>query len=464
MKVVLATLGSLGDLYPFMALGLALRALGHEPILATHEEFRPLVAPSGLAFSAMRPSHDDIVRTTGIALSGLVQRASQDPWFLLRDVYLPFTPKIYEDISALADDAALIVTHNWVFGAIIAAEARQIPLVRVNVSPLFLQSAMRPSTTGGAPYVPEPKTAVGQLWNRAVREIVRRQLHKKMAPAYAFRRKIGLPNTDYDFVFDFGRDDPAALILGLYSPVLAKLQPDHPAKAQLMGFPQFDGGPRAMPPGLAPFLADGPAPVVFTLGSFVVNASEDFYRNGLAACRALGLRSVLIAGEDEIARLKPLLGPDTFACGYAPHSEVFPRCAAIVHHGGIGTTGQALKSGKPQLVVPFLGDQPDNSRRLVALGVARRLMAVRRFRPEACTAVRLKDELGCLLARPNYARTAATVARRIAGEHGASAAANRLDALLSAQKPQWNGGKTMGLGRSKPRPSVGHFPVSIAVS
>ena len=460
MKIVLATLGSLGDLYPFIALGLALRELGHEPILATHAEFRDLVEPTGLAFSAIRPSHDDIVTTTGIDLPGLVERASQDPWFLLRDVYLPFTPKIYEDISALADDAAMIVTHNWVFGAIIAAEARHIPLVRVNVSPLFLQSAMRPSVTGGAPYLLEPRTALGLLWNRAIREVVRRQLRRKMAPAYAFRRAVGLPEADYDFVFDFGRDDPAALILGLYSSVLAKLQPDHPAKAQLLGFPHFDGAAGTMPPGLAEFLADGPAPVVFTLGSFVVNFSEDFYRNGLAACRRLGMRSVLIAGEAETARLRPILGRDTFVCGYAPHSEVFSQCAAIVHHGGIGTTGQAMKSGRPQLVVPFLGDQADNSRRLVALGVARRLTASRK--PETCTAARLKQELGCLLNDPGYARTAAAIAGRLAQEQGAGEAARRLDALLSPGKPARNLGETAA-GRPARRPAFAHFPASVAV-
>jgi UDP:flavonoid glycosyltransferase YjiC (YdhE family) len=430
-KIVLVTMGSLGDLHPFLAIGVALKRIGHTPIIATHDVHGDAVRAAGIAFSPMRPSADDVFEATGLQMGGLVERAAKDPWFLLRDVYLPFTPAIYEDVSALTKDAALIVAHNWVFGAIIAAEANRIPLVRVALSPLFLQSARRPSVTGGAPYLYQPRTSLGVGYNRLVRNAVRRQLRDKMEPAYALRRSLGLDDRAYDFVFDFGHDDPAERVLGIYSSALAELEPDHAAKAVLCGFPRLDSGPAQMPPGLQDFLHDGSPPVVFTLGSFVVNAAEDFYRNGLAACRTLGRRSILIAGADEAERLASLAGDDTFICSYAPHGQIFAYAGAIVHHGGIGTTGEALLSGKPQLVVPFLGDQPDNARRLVELGVARRLMAARKFGAQRCTVERLTAELHTLLSEATYSRAGAALAARIAAEQGAAMAAQELDRLIA---------------------------------
>jgi UDP:flavonoid glycosyltransferase YjiC (YdhE family) len=431
-RILLATLGSHGDLHPFLAIGLALKEQGHDPIVATHAEFGHAVAAVGLEFHPIRPSHAEVLEASGTDMAGLVRRAEEDPWFLLRDVYLPFTPRIFEDISSIAAGVDLIVTHNWVFGAIIAAEALDIPLVRVALSPLFLQSALRPSSTGGVPYL-HGGGVLRTRWNAWLRDIARRQLGAKMAPAYDFRRSLGLPDNDYDFVFDFGRDDPARLILAIYSSEFAAKQPDHPAKAKLTGFPHFDGDPAEMPAGLDLFLSDGPAPIVFTLGSFVVNGAEDFYRNGLAACRALGLRSVLIVGPAEAEKMRGFAGTDTFICAYAPHAFVFPRAAAIVHHGGIGTTGQAMRSGKPQLVVPVLGDQPDNSRRLVELGVARRLMVARKLLPDRASIRRLKRELAFLIEDAGYATAGAKIAARLAHERGAAEAARQIAAILPVE-------------------------------
>jgi len=437
-RILLATLGSHGDLHPFLAIGVALKKLGHDPIVATHAEFGPAVESAGLRFRAIRPSHADVLAASGTDMAGLVRRAGKDPWFLLRDVYLPYTPKIFEDISAIAADADLIVTHNWVFGAIIAAEALDIPLVRIALSPLFLQSALRPSSTGGVPYL-QRSNALCTRWNMWMREFVRRQLHAKMAPAYAFRRSLGLADCDYDFVFDFGREDPARLIIGLYSRELAAREADHPGKAVLSGFPHFDGEPRETPAGLAAFLADGPAPIVFTLGSFVVNGAEQFYRNGLAACRALGLRSVLIAGAADADRLRADAGRDTFICDYAPHALIFPHAAVIVHHGGIGTTGQAMRSGKPQLVVPVLGDQSDNSRRLVGLGVARRLMVARKLLPDRTSVKRLRKELTILHGDERYAVAGAKLSVRLMREQGSTEAARQIAAIIRPGVDQGDG-------------------------
>jgi UDP:flavonoid glycosyltransferase YjiC (YdhE family) len=429
-KIILATMGSLGDLYPFVAIGLALKELGHKPVIASHDIYQETVENTGLEFAAIRPGEQDVFDRTGLDMGGLVLRATEDPWFLLRDVYLPFTPMMFEDVASIASGAAAIVAHNWAFGAIVAAEAGRIPLARVALSPLFLQSAIHPSVTGAAPYLSGPCGSPGIAYNRLIREVVRRQLAREMTPLEALRDGLGLA-TGYDHVFDFGRQDAAELILAIYSRAFAKIETDHNDRVVQCGFPRLDPTSFPLPEGLQAFLDAGPAPVIFTLGSFVANAGLDVYRAGLAASRRLGHRSILIASQDQIDRLRPLTAPDTFLCSYAPHALIFPRAAAIVHHGGIGTTGEALRSGKPQLVIPFLGDQPDNSQRLLRLGVARRLKIAGSPQPGTSIVEGIAGALRPLVDDARYRAAGAAIAAELIGERGAHRAALEIDRMVA---------------------------------
>jgi UDP:flavonoid glycosyltransferase YjiC (YdhE family) len=286
----------------------------------------------------------------------------------------------------------------------------------------MLQSASDPSVTPPAPYWPGPRTGLALAYNRRVRGVVRRVIRGLLAPLRAFRIQIGLPPTRQDYFFDFGQPHAAAAVLGLYSPAFAPAQSDQPARLTLTGFTAYDGA-QALDPALAAFLSAGPPPIVFSLGSFAVFAPGDFYRDSLAAARTLGRRAVLLTGEAEATRLGPADGPDVFISAYAPHAGVFPHAAAIVHHGGIGTTAQALRAGRPQLVTPFLGDQPDNAARLVRLGVARQL-APRRY-----DARRAVVELGRLLDDARHAQAAQAIAPTFRAETGAQVAADAIEAL-----------------------------------
>jgi UDP:flavonoid glycosyltransferase YjiC (YdhE family) len=153
---------------------------------------------------------------------------------------------------------------------------------------------------------------------------------------------------------------------------------------------------------------------------------ERFYRHSLEAAARLGRRAVLLVGSDAAPRWAGRTGPNALALGYAPHSMLFPRAAAIVHHGGMGTTAQALRAGRPQLVVPFYADQPDNAARLVRLGVARTIPS-RRY-----TATRAFAALTALTGDADHVARAADAARAIAGEDGATAAAAAIIEVLEA--------------------------------
>ena len=144
----------------------------------------------------------------------------------------------------------------------------------------------------------------------------------------------------------------------------------------LTGFPVFDsdtGAQEQLDPELEAFMAAGEPPIAFTLGSFAVYAPGDFYRESMDAALKMGRRALLLTGPGA----PPPPHPSVMSRAYVPHSLVFPRASVIVHHGGIGTTGAALRAGKPQLVVPHLGDQADNGARIVRLGVGQMLQGKR---------------------------------------------------------------------------------------
>lgn len=216
-----------------------------------------------------------------------------------------------------------------------------------------------------------------------------------------------------------------------WSQALGKLPPDAPHHAILTGFPFFDsesGADDELAVELQAFLDDGPPPLVFTLGSFAVASAGRFYDEAAALSRAVGRRAVLLTGQ---------LGPphrdgDCLIMNYAPHSAVFPRASAIVHHGGIGTIGQALRAGRPQIVVPHFGDQFDNAARLEASGVS---ATIHRDRFKADQATSIVSHILTDPVMANAARRATTI---IAREDGAAKAALHI-AALAVTSPLANG-------------------------
>jgi UDP:flavonoid glycosyltransferase YjiC (YdhE family) len=215
-------------------------------------------------------------------------------------------------------------------------------------------------------------------------------------------------------LFDGQFSAPGAI--ALYSRLLGDVQPDYPRPTSIVGFATFDseeGTSALLDPKLDEFLNSGGAPLVFTLGSLVVNSPGSFYGESVSASRLLGRRAVLLAGDkaDELAHLN---SPQVFVCPYAPHSQLFPRAAAIVHQGGIGTLAQALRSGRPQLIVPHFADQPDNAARAQRLGVAR-VTPPGRYR-----AAPAGQDLGRLLDQGSYLVRAREAAAFVSAEDGAA--------------------------------------------
>jgi rhamnosyltransferase subunit B len=425
-RIVLSTLGSLGDLHPFMALGLALRARGADVVVATAAEYRSKVERAGLGFRGVRPSFDDMQRDLGMDRAQLTRAVLGRTDFLLRRLIMPHVQASYDDMLALMQGADMVLTSSLGFGARLAAERCTIPWVAVVLQPLMFLSAFDPPAIPKIEFLSSLLRILGPTATRWMLRAFKYALARQLKPVRDLRRRIGLASTRENPLFE-GQFSPAGAI-GLYSPLLGAIRDDYPKPAEIAGFAYFDsedGADTALEPSLDEFLDAGARPVVFTLGSLIVNNPGSFYRESLAAARILGKRAVLLVGENAAAAFSGCTSPEVHVAAYAPYSLLFPRAESIVHQGGIGTLAQALRSGRPQLIVPFYADQIDNASRAVRLGVARRV-APRRYAAGSAARLlaKLADESAHLL-------EAARVRDLLSREDGAAQAAcfvmNRLD-------------------------------------
>lgn len=417
--VVLTCWGSHGDIDPFVGLGLELRRRGHRVTIATLTYYQPLIEGLGFGFRGIRPSGDP----TDVALIERIMHPTRGSQYLLEEVLFPAIEEMHADIDAAAADADLLVSHPVTFATPIVAAKRRLPWASVVLAPTSMFSAYDYPAVPPAPWVKELQR-FGTWPGRLIIAVARRETAKWAAPLFRFRERLGL-DAGANPIFE-GQHAPR-LVLALYSRVLGDPQPDWPANAVVTGH-VFHDAPHgtALSPELARFLADGPAPVVFTLGSSVVMISKQFWRESIDAARRLGVRAVLLAGP-RAAELQAGLAGDAagtapfFVIDRAPHSLLFPHAAAVVQQCGIGTLAQSLRSGRPMLAVPYSHDQPDNAWRATHLGMARTVSASR------YTGARAARALGALLEQRAYTDAAARVAAIVRSEGGAQTACDALE-------------------------------------
>jgi rhamnosyltransferase subunit B len=408
--------GSLGDLHPFIALCRALRDQGVNVVLACAEEYRGKVETSGIPFHALRPSFEQMQNDLGIDRAELTRRAIERSAFLFRKLIVPYARMAFEDMMQITADADLVLTSSLAFGARWAAEKRGIASIAVVLQPMMFLSAYDAPVIPNAAWLNLLLRRLGPAATGYALSALKMASNVLFRPLRAFRAELGLPAAPANPLFD-GQFSAGGAI-GLYSPLLGGIQADFPEPTAIVGFATFDsedGLESGLEPNLADFLRRGSMPLVFTLGSVVVNSPGSFYRESVRAAQLAERRAVLLVGE---RGLDQGLGcADVFVCAYAQHSLLFPRAAAIVHHGGIGTLAQALRSGRPQLVVPYFADQLDNAARAERLGVAR-VLPPRRYGARS-----VSRELQSLLGEKSYLMRAGDVGKSVSAEDGAAAAA-----------------------------------------
>jgi rhamnosyltransferase subunit B len=418
VRIVLSTFGTFGDVNPLIALALELKRRGHRPALAVPEMFRAKIEPLGIDFFSVRPNQDQ----TDKRLVALIYDKKKGTEYGLREFLFPALRQSYDDLLAAVEangGADLLMTGELAYAGPIVAEKTGIPWASYVLAPFSFFSAYDPPVLPPYPTLARAQIVVpkiGHVVNRFARYVTRRWPE----PVYELRRELGL-NRGGDPIFDAKHSEQ--LVLALFSRMLGQPQPDWPDNTLIAGFVFYDGdaGKSDLSSDLEQFLAAGPPPAVFTLGSAAVLDAGDFYEQSAKTARLLNLRAVLLVGNDPENIPRTPVSENICVTKYASYSKLFPRASVIVHQGGVGTTAQALRAGKPMIVMPYSHDQPDNARRVRRLGVAK---VVQR---KNYTAERAALMITAILNNPRYAERALEVQREMAAEDGLKTACDALE-------------------------------------
>lgn len=399
LHVLAVALGTFGDVHPFVGVGRALAARGHRVEVIANPLYRERIEAAGLTVIEVGTAEEFL----SLIEDPRVWQPLHAAEVLGKGLILPYMAQVFEAIRERRTERTVVIAPITAFGAKVAAEELGVPLVTLALQPVLFRSL---EDSPGLPFIPNAKAfkPLARLMRRGVYWTVDALLFDRVLrkPVNEYRTQFGLPPRKLlvqDWVFS---DE---LVIGLFPEWLGMPQRDWPQQTRLTGFPLFDEAGDGLSADVEEFLAEGEPPVVLTPGTGNHHARE-FFDKGVAACRKIGKRAMLLTHfPDQVPQDLPA-GARHF--DYAPFSAVFPRAAAVVYHGGVGTAGQALAAGTPQVVVPSSYDQPDNAKRLERLGVGRTVW------PWLFTAGALARKLRDLTESPEVAAVCRDLAGRMA--------------------------------------------------
>lgn len=442
MKVLILTLGTRGDVQPYVALAMELEKAGHEAVLAAPELFEAFVTGYGVRFAALDDGPMRLMDTSGVreAMQGGVRARVA----LARQM-----PKLFggllEDAWAVASrgagTGAEVVVHN---GQVLAgqhvAEKLGVPAVLALPIPMYVPTREFPWPGQSLPVgFPAAMNRITFLGMKAAPLAFAR-------PVDAWReRTLGLPRRRRRHDPLRRPDGGPAPVLHAFSPHVLPPPSDWPQTVTTTGYwflpseagadadtttrDAADAGAetrewpgRSLPEGLAAFLEAGDPPVFVGFGSMAGRNPVRTTTVVADAIRRAGVRAVLATGWGGLDANG--LPDEIFVADQVPYERLFPRVATVVHHGGAGTTGTTAAAGRPQVVCPFVADQPFWARRMHVLGVAPPPIPQREL-----TAEGLAGALRRAVGDPEMARKAEELGRLVRDERGAAVAVDVLEGI-----------------------------------
>lgn len=393
MHILMSCVGSAGDVHPFIAIGQVLARRGHEVELVTSPHFAARIEAAGLTCTPVGTEAD-------------FEHVVHHP-----DLWNPRTcfPVLWQAIAQRLVEAhglliaraqpgrTVLVGSTLALPVRLAQETHRLPTAMVHLSPVCMWSAQAPAVLPGLGDLSGWPPALVRLIQAAVE---RGFIDRVVAPGFdRIRRDLGLPPVRR--LLSHWINSPERVVCA-WPDWFCPKQTDWPAQAVTTGFARWSGAAaQSLEPALVDFLNAGPAPIGFTPGSAMAQG-RDFFARALASSAALNQRALLITPYAD--QLPNSLPPHAHAVNYAPFDALLPRLAALVHHGGIGTTAQALAAGLPQAVLPYAHDQFDNAARLAKRGVALRLTARSSVRQWANALARLQNDASIAATCRHHAR------------------------------------------------------------
>ncbi len=414
MRVAFASIGSLGDLHPMLALAVGAAHRGHDVVVAAAPGYAGNVARAGLEFHPLRPTIPEDAESLAYYFD-----MKLGPRRLLRDMIFAEVAATHEDLCGAARGADLLVVGELLYTAPVVAAAEKIPWLNVVLAPTSMLSATDPCVLAPAPWLHKFRH-LGPWLHRLAYCFGRLEGRMWAGGYYRFRQSLGLP-AGANPIFD-AKHSPFGT-LAMFPDFLASPQPDWPRDTVQAGFPFYNQGGGV--DAVENFLKNGSPPIVFTLGSIVAHFEPSFYQAAAEAAQALGRRAILLTGRN--AAVPQDLPDSILAVNYAPLHSLLPGAVAVVHAGGIGTCAEALKAGLPSVVVPYAFDQPDNASRLRRLGVAEILPR------HAISPARLAAKLDRLLSNPATSTKADHLAKLIRPQEALDRALDKIESAAASE-------------------------------
>ncbi|HEY1305891.1 MAG TPA: glycosyltransferase [Vicinamibacterales bacterium] len=399
MRFLMTPVGSSGDVHPYIGIGRRLCERGHTVVVMTAGKFEDVVVRSGLEFRATISAEE-------------FDRVTRDPqlWHPRKGLAIVMSEMArwlrpaYDLVAAAYEPGTVLVGHGLSLATRLFEEKHGAPAATLQLAPsVFRSDYGQQALTPGGDISKWPRWVRRSMWWAIDRYFI----DPTIAPQLnSLRGELSLPRIDRVMYEWF---NSPKRVIGLFPEWFAPRQPDWPAALRLTGFPLYDESDQqpVIPSTLERFLSEGPPPIVFTPGS-ANQVAESFFRESVAAAQIVGRRALLLT---RYSTQLPPLSEGIHYESYVPFSTVLPRCAAIVHHGGIGTLAQGLAAGIPQLTMPLGFDQPDNATRLGRLGVGRWVV------PSEFNRHTVAETLSSLLNDPRVAQSCAQWKRQVRQEH-----------------------------------------------
>jgi sterol 3beta-glucosyltransferase len=390
MRVIILTIGTQGDVVPYVALGRGLQATGHEVTIATLAQFRSIVTEHGLQHASLRGAYLEAARTP-----------KGNPLKLIRQ-YQRMARETLDDEWHSAHDAEIFIYNPAAWGGYHIADKLGVPAFAAFPAPLYSPTREFPS-----PFFPVRN--LGPFNKLSHRLFARLGPALFLRPISEWRRDVlGLPPAHGE---DLLRGRPVTKLYA-YSPAVVPVPADWDDSSVVTGYWLLDTPAQWQPPPeLITFLERGPAPIYVGFGSMAFHDAARQTSIILQALRLAGQRAIVATGWGGLKSAE--VPASIYVLEAVPHDWLFPQVATVVHHGGAGTTGAGLRAGKPTVICPFVGDQTFWGNRIAALGVGPRPIPQRRL-----TADRLAEAIQLAVSDESIRRRAAALGAMIRSEDG----------------------------------------------
>ena len=416
MRLTLLAYGTHGDVQPYVALGLGLKRAGHAVRIAAPALFEPFIRAHGLDFAPIAGDPMQISRELVDRGGGRPGRIIVSIIGLMRRLGVP----VMRDIQAACHDADAIVysLHMAVPGHTVARE-RGVPDIFAHFFPIC-------ATTSDFPSVLFPEWGLGRAYNVITHKLMDQIIWQSHRALHAWLGR-GQPDLPRALYWPFG-DKPTTTVFG-FSPCVIPAAPDWGGHVHVTGYWFLDGQSDWQPSdSLMRFLDDGPPPVYVGFGSMVTRRAAKLAGIIREALRMSGQRGVVLdwwGGGGTHERPPQLEGNDLLVIESAPHDWLFPRMAAVAHHGGAGTTAAGLRAGVPSIVLPITNEQPFWGRRVFRLGVGPKPIPIGRL-----TAEKLAEAIMQAITNHAMRDRAMALGEKIRAEDGVARAVAIIEARL----------------------------------